>query len=323
MDRQLLELLACPQCHAELTLHADVVEGKRVHSGRLECPDRHEYPIHDSVPVFAGGHDYMTLFTSLRRGAEGTLPNVGELDVDAITRKEFAAQTGVDPATLRGRHVLDAGCGDGRFAALLASHGASVVGIDLDAAGLARVSKRAIGNIHVVQGDLFHLPFRASSFDFIYSLGVLHHTPEPPRAFNSLRRLLKPRGQIAVWVYPKGERTPISDFIRPLTTRLPYGALYWLAVLVTALYSPLLRIPRIKQRVQSMLYSTRLPWHEQKSWRVHSFLDWYGPRYQFKYTPAELERWCVDAGLTDVVHCSDPSSVRATAPQCGVRHVNS
>ena len=57
--------------------------------------------------------------------------------------------------------------------------------------------------IAVVQGDLLRLPFAAASFDQIYSLGVLDHTPDPRQAFLALARLLKPGGRIAIWVYPR------------------------------------------------------------------------------------------------------------------------
>ncbi len=136
---------------------------------------------------------YISVFTRLRGSKAGHLPEVGDLSVERMTRHEFVTQTGLDPADLRGKRVLDAGCGGGRFAALLAREGVRVVGLDLDLVGLEQ-SRDHLGRsagASFVQGDLFQPPFQAASFDFIYSLGVLHHTPHPPAAFAALVRVVE------------------------------------------------------------------------------------------------------------------------------------
>jgi ubiquinone/menaquinone biosynthesis C-methylase UbiE/uncharacterized protein YbaR (Trm112 family) len=318
MRESLLELLECPACRGVLALRAASVLAGRVRSGTLECGNRHSYPVSDFVPTFAQEKDYMEVFSAIRQRPGGALPSTAELDVGKITREEFEAQTGIVPWELRGKTVLDAGCGGGRFVELVSAHGAQVVGADIDGTGLRQASEHLAdcAGAHFVQADLFNLPFRPGAFDFIYSLGVLHHTPDPKGAFLRLTRLLKAGGQIAVWVYPKSERTPISDLLRPVTTRVPKKLLYCIAWAVTASYGPLLKIPRLKRRLQALLYSTRLPWHEERRWRVHSFLDWYGPKYQFKFSPEELEGWFSEAGLIDVTRCPYESSARGrSAPR--------
>jgi SAM-dependent methyltransferase len=191
------------------------------------------------------------------------------------------------------------------------------VGIDIDSRGLRYVASQvsASANAHFIQADLFKLPLKPKSFDFIFSLGVLHHTPDPRAAFLNLVRLLKPGGQIAIWVYPKSQQTPLSDLLRPITTRLPNRWLYLLGLIVTASYGPLLRIPRLDWRLEALLYRARLPWHKERHWRLHSFMDWYGPKYQFKYSPEDLERWFQEAGLINLVRCTYESSVRGQAAE--------
>ncbi|MFN2599460.1 MAG: class I SAM-dependent methyltransferase [Pyrinomonadaceae bacterium] len=284
----------------------------------MECVNHHSYPVRDFVPTFAEEESYMEVFSVIRQRPLGTPLGTAELDIKKITREEFEAQTGISPRELRGKTVLDAGCGGGRFVELLSEHGAQVVGVDMDGVGLRQANEQLAdcAGAHFVQADLFNLPFRPGAFDLIYSLGVLHHTPDPRLAFMSLTRLLKAGGQIAIWVYPKSERTPVSDLLRPVTTRIPKNSLYWIAWAVTASYGPFLKIPRLKGRLRALLYSTRLPWHEERSWRVHSFLDWYGPKYQFKFSPEELESWFSEAGLVDVTRCPYESSARGrSAPR--------
>ena len=83
----------------------------------------------------------------------------------------------------KGKKILDAGCGNGRFAYYAAKYGAEVWAIDLGPAVEVARRNTQSRNVHVVQADLHHPPFALESFDFIYSIGVLHHTPEPRRAF--------------------------------------------------------------------------------------------------------------------------------------------
>jgi 2-polyprenyl-3-methyl-5-hydroxy-6-metoxy-1,4-benzoquinol methylase len=321
LRESLLELLDCPVCHSDLRLEATMVEADRIRTGTLSCRNQHRYPVRDFVPTFALEKDYMKVFSDLRQSPAGHLPKSGELDVEKITREEFAAETLTDARALRGKTVLDAGCGGGRFVELLAGHGARIVGMDIDSTGLGQISKALADNrdAHFVQADLFELPFRRGIFDFIFSLGVLHHTPDPKAAFLNLTRLLKPGGRIAIWVYPKSQRTPVSDLLRPLTTRIPAKYLCWIAWAVTSSYGPLLKIPRLNRRLRSILYHTRLPWHQERHWRIHSFLDWYGPKYQFKFSPEELEGWFSEAALVEVVRGRHQSSMRGTAPFNGPR----
>src|SRR5258705_12087780 len=97
-----------------------------------------------------------------------------------------------------GRRVLDAGCGKGRHLRLAAAFGAKeVIGVDLgpavDAAARNTVD---LDNVHVVQGDLTRPPFRRESMDLIYSIGVLHHLPEPEAGFRALAPILRPRRRL-------------------------------------------------------------------------------------------------------------------------------
>src|ERR1043166_8331021 len=143
------------------------------------------------------------------------------------------------------KKILDAGCGNGRFAYYAAKYGAEVWAIDLGpAVEVAKSNTDSAGDIQVVQADLHNLPFAPESFDYIYSLGVLHHLPDPEAGFRSLLRYLKPGGEIQIFLYWKPEGQPIkrgllavTSAIRRLTTRLPHGAVYalsypaaWLAV---------------------------------------------------------------------------------------------
>ena len=71
-----------------------------------------------------------------------------------------------------------------------------MVGVDIsEAIESTRVNTQGMPNVHLVQADVYHLPFRPGVFDFAYSIGVLHHLPEPEKAFQCVVPLVKPGGR--------------------------------------------------------------------------------------------------------------------------------
>lgn len=306
------ELLCCPTCGAGFC------ETGGDSDDWLECANHHRFPIHFGIPIFVDtkGRDDL-FFEAIRKAPSLELSTKSPaLSVEYLTRKEFFLQTGMDLEALKGKYVLDAGCGGGRFLSYLAAHGVNVIGLDLSFTGVLNSTKCGFKyGAGAVVGDIFQPPFKPHSFDFIYSLGVLHHTPNPQRAFESLTNLVKPGGKIAVWVYPKPKFKFLSDYLRVVTTQLPPRVLLFLSFLVTAPYGPFLRIPWLGERLSKFLKSFRLPWHGDWTWRRHSFMDWYGPKYQFKYSPDDLLCWFSKLQLTDLRIGDYASSMTGTVPQ--------
>jgi phthiocerol/phenolphthiocerol synthesis type-I polyketide synthase E len=102
----------------------------------------------------------------------------------------------VGPTDLRGLHVLDAGCGRGGTAALLADQfGADVTGVDLAPEAIAFCRRRHCRpNIRFEVGDAEDLPVPSSSFDVVTNIESSHVYPNPRSFFAEVRRVLKPGG---------------------------------------------------------------------------------------------------------------------------------
>jgi ubiquinone/menaquinone biosynthesis C-methylase UbiE len=111
-----------------------------------------------------------------------------------------------DFARWRGRRVLEIGVGLGADHARFAQAGAELTGIDLTERAIAHARRRLalLGLSSSLQvGDAERLPFADNTFDLVYSWGVLHHTPDTPRAFAEVARVLRPGGVARIMIYHK------------------------------------------------------------------------------------------------------------------------
>lgn len=109
-----------------------------------------------------------------------------------------------DYPSFRGKRVLEVGCGMGCMAMNWAQQGALVTAVDLNPVAVAQTRRRfelfgLPGDIQEVDGE--RLPFADETFDFVYSWGVLHHTPGTRQAIAELARVLKPGGRAGVMLY--------------------------------------------------------------------------------------------------------------------------
>jgi len=301
MNRALLQWLRCPCCGEELKLFAERGDGTDVEEGILSSQCGRKYPIREGIPRFVLSHSYSGSFSfewHIHRRTQIDSANSGTR-MGGVSESAFSDRVDFPLSDFSGKLVLDAGCGSGRYAEVAAKHDAKVIGVDLSfAVDAARENLRQSSNVHLVQADLFALPFAPATFDFIYSFGVLHHTPDCAAAFRQLPRLLKPGGKLSLFVYSAYNKPIVysSAIWRSITTRLPKQLLYYLCFISVPLYF-LYRIPLIGHICRAVFVIPMIPsWR----WRVLDTFDWYSPRYQSKHTHWEVFRWFEDEGMTDI-----------------------
>lgn len=277
MKKNLLNILACPDCQSPLEL--SVFEEKQfktleVIEGFLSCKKCVQlFPIIEGIPRFIpnavfqypdfvkkhpkvlkllNGSDDMERSmenflkthgsTQERFGFEwmnypGTLPEDEEI---------FLAETQIPAGEWRDKRVMDAGCGMGRYSRVAHKLGAEVVALDLSGAlvrlwDLARESDR----LHLIQGNLLSPPLREKVFDVVYSIGVIHHTPSAQKTFQKLSRLVRFGGQLTLWVYGTAGRfenfktNPLRSDRQGLKKQVFF---VWMIVLLRELLSDTLRL---------------------------------------------------------------------------------
>lgn len=296
-------ILRCPRCGDNL----DIGESE------ARCVNHHTWRSKDGVLSFAPEDNYARSF-----GFQWTRFN--RLQMDSKERREseetLRRKTGLTPDDVRGKVVLDAGCGMGRFTDVLARWGAGgVVGVDLSEAVLAARQNVRSEKASFIRADLRSLPLRSGSFDVIISLGVLHHTPSTRDSFNRLLPSLKPGGTIAIWVYDRRMNVTHagSRLIRPITRRMDSQRLLSVVeAAVPRLHAVKQRLPTSAHRAVNMLLPCSE--HPDPEWRVLNTYDWYSPTYQWKHTYPEVEQWLEDAGLIKIERLPFPIAVRGQAP---------
>ncbi len=289
MNPELLALLRCPKCRGRFA---------EASAERLACSScGSTFPIVGGVPRLAG-ESYVESF-----GRQWNRYDVARPEEDAAV---FLVKTGLKPADLAGKLVLDAGCGGGRYARLLGSVGAKVLGVDLSEA----VEKAAslcsdLPTVTIAQADLLDLPAAESAFDVAFSIGVLHHSPDPRRAFARVAARVRPGGRLAVWLYRRN--TPPQEWLnsglRAITTRMPPRLLERLCAGLGVLGS----VPVLNKTLNKLANFSN---HPDWTLRVCDNFDWYAPRYQSHHTVEELKTWFREEGFDDLVELAPAKAGR-------------
>ena len=210
--------------------------------------------------------------------------------------------------------VLEGGCGKGRHTQLAAQFGArDVIGIDLsDAVETAFAATRELPNAHIVQADIYNLPF-ARVFDYAFSIGVLHHLPDPRAGFQSLTSKVKPGGYMSAWVYGAENNEWITRWVNPVrervTSRIDPRLLLQLSKVPAAImfiatktiYGPLNRSPRGASVARHLFYNDYLKAIAGFGWREqHSIVfDHLIAPTAFYISRDEFAAWWREIGVSD------------------------
>lgn len=289
-----LELLRCPICGSELT---------SVDPETLQCCSGHLFPIVRGIPrlVEEASIDHERRRTADAFGYSWThYPKENPYTEDQW-------RDWVHPLTeadFEGKVVLDAGCGLAGFAEYAADWGAArVMGADLSMA-VDAARERVGDRIDLVQADLYALPFAPGSFDVAYSIGVLHHLPDPERGFRSVTEMVKPGGLAFAWVYGRENNGLIVRVFDPLRrlifSRLPRGLLKWgLALPLAGLLWPVVKIAGAGMPIPYAAYFRFLAQRDFAFTHGVVFDQLVAPTTHY-IRREEFEAWFERAGLVDV-----------------------
>lgn len=303
-----MKILACPKDKGNLDL--EMIDGneKEIKEGVLTCEDCGEqYKIVKGVPRFVSSEKYVGNF-----GYQWNKHRLTQLDNEKskVSESTLKTKTDLTAEKVNGKLILDVGCGMGRFGDVVSRWGGEVVGIDLSTAVDAAYENIGIRKkVHIVQADIYELPFKEETFDIIFSIGVLMTTPDCKKAFMQLPKLLKQNGKVVIWIYSKhtyrGIDSKVKFVYRKITKNMPYRLLYSIShgmVIISTI---------IKKGVLGKVFHGLLPgiiYHaipstssqEKYAWRVLDTFDFYSPKNVSTHSYPEVYSWFKENKLDDI-----------------------
>ena len=312
MKHSLLKHLVCPRHGGPLALSEATERGAEIERGQLACAAGHVYPIEKYVPRFAATDEYAKTFSAQREYVRRHFRFYAK---DRSGQQLFQATTALSKDELIQGLCLEAGCGYGRFVDVVERQGAEVVGVDLSSQSI-ELAQSFVGmrpKVHLVQADLLRLPFRTGLFRCIYSIGVLHHTPDCRNAFEALLPYLTEGGRISIWVYHPANQANVVRWRRWTKTWSP-SALYAWCIVNQSAFSWIRRLPWIRWRFDNLVPGSA-PAKGRHFWlRVMEDFDNLSPVYASSHSEDEVLRWFDEARLVDVRQLPRPTSVTGLRP---------
>lgn len=278
---------------------ADDSGEESIESGDLVSPSGARYPIVRGIPRFVDDGYADSFGLQWNRFAKVQLDSANG---GSYSKDRFDQELRWGPADLNEKWVVDAGCGAGRFAEIAAEYGAEVLAVDLSSAVDAAASSLQMWpNVHLIQGDITRLPLQPGHISFLYSIGVIQHTPDPLHTARRLVEFLPSGARFGMTIYGRRPWTFLYGkyLVRPLTRRMDQERLLRLIrksmPVLFPLTSHLFTLPAGLGKVAQFLipvanypWQTDLPRDVRYEQTILDTFDMLTPRYDRPVTAEEI-----------------------------------
>jgi len=318
-------ILVCPKCNGNIIVEKVFEESAgELKEGVLYCDAcKADFLINNYIPRFVPSENYANSFGfQWNTHSRTQIDKFSGLD---MSRDRFFSVTGW-PDDLRGHKILEAGSGAGRFTQIALDTGAEVFSFDYSNAVDANLTNNGLqDNLHLFQGDIYHMPLPEGFFDKIFCFGVLHHCPDPKKAFMSLIPHLRTGGEIAIDIYDFTFRAFVNPkyWLRPMTKRLPPDKLYNLVQKIVPRFFPVKmwitdHIPLgkyfaffipIAYHKGFLPHADKLIYEQLLEWSILDTFDKFAPKYDKPQRISTLKKWFAEAGLENIEVCYGPNGI--------------
>jgi SAM-dependent methyltransferase len=296
---QLENLLKCPLCEGDFATHLNTIL----------CAQGHSFPYSDNVIDFSSIDkvDYLQQRSKQSFGVEWTqyYASLGWTTKALPSEQEaFLTYTRAMPNFFANNIVVDAGCGNGRYINIVNRISSPpprlIIAADLsDSIYVAAKNCSSFTNVVFVKINLNLLStVLKQPVDYVYSIGVLHHTPNAEESFNSLAKCVKTDGFMSVYLYGKGNPLlyRVNSFLRNRFFQAwPHKLIYYLVVLI-AIPCQVFRIPFFGPWMLDFIGRFVFV-----SYDVHNMFDAYTAGYTSFHKKSEVEEWYRSNGFDCVV----------------------
>ena len=313
MDVRFLELLCDPITKEDLRIESIEKLGDNVITGFL-LSESHKYPIIRGVPRFnledssevytkSFGYQWNKWPYVQFEGENVSKPMAGH----TLQMFERITETSVSEIKLSENIFCDIGCGSGRFIDLLANGKTSIIGVD-SSGSVEAAALKFLNNpkVLICQADVLNLPIKENRIDYVYSIGVLHHTASPIQGVSEIARVMKIGGTAAISVYEKYGYydDPIVTIYRKFFSKTWPVFGHYLPLLysrtVVFLFRPLEKFKKLKSILKPIIMyfpHIQLP---DYTWSVLDTFDSVTPSYQKGISPFELYSYMSQSGMSMV-----------------------
>lgn len=221
----------------------------------------------------------------------------------------------VDDSWVRDKYILDVGCGTGRWTRYIASKAKFVEAIDPSKAVYSAASMlQDYENTRISMAGVDTIPFEDNSFDFVFSLGVLHHIPDTAAAMKRCVEKLKPNGYFLVYLYYNFEQRGIvfksifwlSSLLRFLVSKLPATLKKRTCnLLAIVIYFPFIYLSKMIEFFGMKKLSNQIPLSYYKTHSTNivfnDALDRFGTPLEQRFSREDIRTMMENAGLTDIL----------------------
>lgn len=203
---------------------------------------------------------------------------VWDADTEGMLQR-FLQENDETKETLKGKLILDAGCGNGLLNQSIAACGATIIGMDFSQSIERAFEKNTESGALFIQGDVQFPPVQFDLCDIVHSSGVLICTTNSELTFSCLETCVKKGGKISVWLYHpvKGFIHNTFNFLRDYTSKLPHKLQYYLYTVT------LLPITWIVKKIKGNKQNTRE--------MMIDILDWFSPEFRWEHAHDEAAAW--------------------------------
>lgn len=313
MEEKFLNILICPRCGSSLQPAYNALAKDEL-SHVICVANGHSFVVRNNIPRFVDSGNYAESFGF--QWKKFSLVQFDSYNGTHFSEERFHSITDWTETELVDKLVLDAGCGAGRFSEIVLKYKANLVAFDLSEAVDVCKENLLPKEPLICQASIYDLPFRSGLFDFVYSIGVVQHTPNPAATIRALCKMVKPGGQIGLWIYERDWKSYLGTLgfkyaLRPILRKMSRAQQLAFCRAVTNIFYPVAAfcksrglfgraVMRLLPIASAHLQSVPLKREDFKTWILLDTFDMYSPLYDEPQTYLAVARLLTEENFENI-----------------------
>ena len=301
--KKYLKLLKCPKDGSDFKLIVNKKYGNEILNGKIvSIKNNNVYKIENNIIKFVSSNNYAKSFEyQFNKFKKILFHNVA---THMLNHTNVMFKKITNNYNLQRKIVIDVGCGGGRFVnEALKKNPKLIIALDYSGA-IEQVAKNLYNKTEkllLIQADALNIPIKDNVLDFVYSIGVLHHTESVEKSFKEICRIAKPKSKIALSVYRKGYYcnlcvTIMRKFLNLFDEKTKFKLAYIYSIIIYSIIPNKIKNISILRKIIPYVY---LP---NKEWSIYDTIDSITPVYQTCYSEKEVKDLFIRNRLKNIIH---------------------